>query len=169
MYKYILNQKKKLINFKEKMKSEGIIQFIKFGVVGISNTAVDWLVYYLIAGFLITASDAKPTVKAISFLVAVINSYLWNTIWTFKKEYAKSVKSASSAKSTIFIKFFVVSLVGWGVNYLVFRYFINNFTFQNIEIMARTIKTQDLYPLIFASAAAVIWNFFANKLWTYKK
>ena len=151
------------------MKSEGIIQFIKFGIVGVSNTAVDWIVYYIVAGFIITASNAKPTVKAISFLVAVINSYLWNTVWTFKKEYKQSVKGAASAKSTIFIKFIVVSLIGWGINYLVFKYFIDNFSFQNLIIMAKTIKTQDLYPLIFASAAAIVWNFFANKLWTYRK
>ena len=80
------------------MKSEGLIQFIKFGLVGISNTAVDWIVYYVVAGFIITAASAKPTVKAISFLVAVINSYIWNTIWTFKKEYKQSTKGASSTK-----------------------------------------------------------------------
>lgn len=147
----------------------GIVQFIKFGVVGVSNTAVDWIVYYLIAGFLITASSAKPTVKAISFIVAVLNSYLWNTVWTFKKEYKQSVSASNSAKSSIFIKFIIVSLIGWGVNYLVFRYVLNNFSFADITIGARVIKTEDLYPLIAASAAAVIWNFFANKLWTYKK
>ncbi len=149
---------------------EGLIQFIKFGIVGVSNTAVDWIVYYLVAGFVITSSGAKPTVKAISFLVAVTNSYLWNTIWTFKKEYKASVaKSDTSAKGKIFTKFFIVSLVGWGVNYLVFRFFINGFQYQSLSIFSRQVKTQDLYPLIFASAAAIIWNFFANKLWTYKK
>lgn len=149
------------------MKAEGLIQFIKFGLVGISNTAVDWIVYYLVTGYIITASDAKPTAKAISFLVAVINSYIWNTIWTFKKEY-KSLGNKTS-KGGIFLKFFIVSLVGWGINYLVFRYVLNSFTFQDLTIAAKTIKTQELYPLIAASAAAIVWNFFANKLWTYKK
>lgn len=153
-----------------KQKGEGIIQFIKFGLVGVTNTAVDWIVYYIVAGYIITAVSAKPTVKAISFLVAVLNSYLWNTIWTFKKEYNQSVKSSdSSAKGKIFFKFFIVSLVGWGVNYIVFRYFLNNFTFNDLEVLGKTISAQDLYPLVAASAAAVIWNFFANKLWTYKK
>jgi putative flippase GtrA len=150
-------------------QSGGLIQFIKFGLVGVSNTAVDWIVYYLVAGFMITNIDAKPTVKAISFLVAVLNSYLWNTIWTFKNEYKQTVKETGNvAKKSIFAKFFIVSLVGWGVNYLVFRFVLDGFTFQNIIVMSKTIKTDDLYPLIAASAAATLWNFFANKLWTYQ-
>jgi len=151
-------------------KGSGLIQFIKFGVVGVSNTAVDWIVYYIVAGYIITAVNAKPTVKAISFLVAVLNSYLWNTIWTFKKEYRQSVdKSGTNAKSTIFIKFIVVSLVGWGVNYFVFKLILQNFSFNDLVLLGKTISTNDLYPLIAASGAAVLWNFFANKLWTYKK
>ena len=152
-----------------KQKGEGLIQFIKFGLVGVSNTAVDWIVYYIVAGYIITAVSAKPTVKAISFLIAVLNSYLWNTIWTFKKEYNESVKASDSAKRTIFVRFFIVSLIGWGVNYLVFRYMLNNFSFSDLEVLGKSISAQDLYPLIGASAAAIIWNFFANKLWTYKK
>lgn len=152
-----------------KQKGEGLIQFIKFGLVGVSNTAVDWIVYYIVAGYIITTVSAKPTVKAISFLIAVLNSYLWNTIWTFKKEYKESVKASDSAKRTIFFRFFIVSLIGWGVNYLVFRYMLNNFNFSDLAVFGKSISTQDLYPLIGASAAAIIWNFFANKLWTYKK
>ena len=151
-------------------KTSSLIQFIKFGIVGVSNTAVDWIVYYIIAGFIITASDARPTVKAISFIVAVLNSYLWNTIWTFKKEYVESVdKDGSSAKSKIFFRFFIVSLIGWGVNYLVFRWIFQGYSFDNIEILSKSISLQDLLPLVFASAAATLWNFFANKLWTYKR
>jgi len=149
-------------------KSNGLVQFIKFALVGVSNTAVDWIVYYLVAGYLITSSDARPTVKAISFIVAVLNSYLWNTIWTFKEEYKRSAKS-SGDKGAIFFKFIVVSLIGWVINYFVFKYAFQNYQFANLVIGTKEIKTQDLYPLIFASAAATLWNFFANKLWTYKK
>lgn len=148
----------------------GIVQFIKFGIVGVSNTAVDWIVYYFVAGSIITASNAKPTVKAISFAVAVVNSYIWNTIWTFRKEYSQSTDNVgSTGKSAIFVKFVVVSLVGWGVNYFVFRYMIDSFQFQSLVLMAKEIKTQDLYPLIGASGAAILWNFFANKFWTYRR
>lgn len=138
------------------MKLGGIVQFIKFGLVGISNTAVDWIVYFLLVHFVMTQTSAEPTAKAISFVVAVINSYIWNTIWTFKKEY-KSAAKGTSSKSGIFVKFFVVSLIGWGINYFVFKY--TRFNLSQGQIIS----------LIAASGVAVIWNFFGNKLWTYKK
>jgi len=60
-------------------------------------------------------------------------------------------------KSAVFFRFVIVSLIGWGVNYLAFRLVINQ------------ISKPDIVALIFASGAAIIWNFFANKFWTYKK
>jgi putative flippase GtrA len=98
----------------------------------------------------------------------VLNSYLWNTIWTFREEYKRSAKEING-KRTIFIRFIVVSLIGWLINYLVFKFEFQNFQFADIVIGAKSIKTQELYQLILASAAAILWNFFANKLWTYKK
>jgi len=58
------------------------IQFIKFGVIGLSNTAVSYGIYslfvylglhYVIAG-------------VISFFVSVLNSFFWNNKYTFKKD-----------------------------------------------------------------------------------
>lgn len=142
----------------EKLSGSGIIQFIKFGIVGISNTAVDWVMFYVLTSYAL--GDYRSLAKAISFMVAVLNSYLWNTIWTFRREYQK-VGSDTGAKSAIFVKFFVVSLIGWGVNVLVYSWAAKSVGYQ--------IFNRDLVPLILASAAAIVWNFFANKLWTYKK
>lgn len=139
------------------MKSEGLIQFIKFGLVGVANTAVDWIVFFLITHFIVTTQSFEPTAKAIAFLVAVTNSYLWNTIWTFKKEYKQSVGKDAGQKKTIFFKFFFVSLIGWGINYFAFKY--TRFSLNQEQVIA----------LIAASGSAILWNFFANKFWTYKK
>jgi len=140
------------------MKSEGIVQFIKFGVVGVSNTAVDWIIFFLITHFIVTNKSFEPTAKAIAFLIAVLNSYLWNTIWTFKKEYKQSVgQKGSNEGGKIFIKFFVISLIGWAINYFAFKY--ARFNLNQGQIIA----------LIVASGAATLWNFFGNKLWTYRK
>lgn len=139
-----------------KQKSEGIVQFIKFGVVGVSNTAVDWIIFYILTATILI--NAEPSAKAIAFILAVANSYIWNSVWTFKKEFKKNlgtdkVKSAS----TLFVKFLVVSLVGWGINYYAFKY--TRFSLDQGKIIA----------LIVASGAATFWNFFGNKLWTYKR
>jgi putative flippase GtrA len=135
-------------------KSESLIQFIKFALVGASNTLVDWIIFYLLVSTILF--DQHSTAKAISFVVAVLNSFLWNTVWTFRNEY-KNI----DAKSIVFIKFVVISLIGWGVNLYVFNLSSMMMTFQ--------IFNRDLLPLVLASAAAIVVNFFGNKLWAYKK
>jgi len=141
------------------MKMSSLVQFVKFGLVGVSNTAVDWIVFYILINFAFPSQHSVA--KAISFTVAVLNSYLWNTVWTFKKEYQKAGKGASD-KSAIFVKFVVVSLLGWGLNVLVFSWAVKSIKFQ-------LFNKPDLLPLILASGAAVLLNFFGNKLWTFQK
>lgn len=144
-----------------KSKNGGLVQFIKFGVVGVANTGVDWVVFYiLVATFM---SESRTLAKAIAFLVAMLNSYLFNTIWTFKNEYQSATKTGNTnAKSAIFGKFAAVSLVGWCVNVFVFNQASHSISYL-------LLNKQDLLPLILASGAAILWNFFANKFWTYRK
>lgn len=136
------------------VKSEGLIQFIKFALVGVTNTVVDWIVFYLLVNSML--DNQHSLAKAISFVVAVLNSYLWNTVWTFKKEY----QTVGTKKAAIFTKFIVVSLIGWGVNVYVFNLASSQLTLQIIN--------KDLLPLVLASGSAIVVNFFGNKLWTYR-
>lgn len=144
----------------EQKQGRSLVQFIQFGLVGVSNTAVDWIVFFLLTNYVFLTKDLEPTAKAIAFVVAVTNSFVWNTLWTFRQEFKKVVGSKETAIKRgggVFFRFFVVSLIGWGINYYVFKY--ARFNLSQGQIMA----------LIAASAAATLWNFFANKLWTYKK
>ena len=140
------------------MKSEGVVQFVKFGVVGVANTVVDWIVFYILLNTIVTL---EPAAKAIAFLVAMLNSYIWNTIWTFRKEY-KSASTQKGAKTVIFSKFAIVSGLGWGLNVAVFSLVLTRVNYQ-------LFGNEELLALVAASAAATLWNFFANKFWTYKK
>ena len=142
-----------------KREGGGLMQFVKFCVVGVLNTAVDWVVYYLLISYIMFDVSEKSLAKLISFIVAVINSYIWNTVWTFRAEYKKTVSGTGNIKTggTVFMRFVLVSLVGWGINYLAFRATISQ------------ISSPDIIALVVASGAAVVWNFFVNKLWTYKK
>jgi len=85
------------------------IQFIKFLLVGVLNTGIDFGVLNLLM-FLtgITSGFYYSLFKAISFTCGVTNSYIWNKRWTFKK--------GKSLEKKEFSKFFSVSLVAFGVN-----------------------------------------------------
>ena len=58
------------------------VQFIKFGIVGLSNTAISYGVYALLTflGCFYLLSNV------IAFIVSVFNSFFWNNKFVFKKE-----------------------------------------------------------------------------------
>jgi len=141
------------------------VQFVKFALVGIVNTGVDWIVF-----FLLTLSpffgSLEWLAKTISFVVASTNSFIMNSFWTFKKEFKGGLEEAGEQKTakgtSYYVKFMLVSLVGWGLNTLIF-YVCRYKIFENLPQ-----RRSQFVSLFFASGIVVVWNFLANKLWTYK-
>ena len=72
------------MNRREKLKKGGI-RFSKFSMVGLSNAAVDIGVLNM---FLWLQPTREPGLlflyNGIALVLANANSYLWNTMWTFK-------------------------------------------------------------------------------------
>ena len=72
-------------------------RFIKFGLIGVLNTLVDFLVFYVMDRWVVREG---PTVvllgaavvtgpyisNAIAYVVANIHSFVWNKLWTFEKK-----------------------------------------------------------------------------------
>ena len=56
-------------------------QFVKFGVVGVSNTLISTLVYYL---FIWIDDDLYLAGNAVGWIVGVANSFFWNNRFVFK-------------------------------------------------------------------------------------
>jgi putative flippase GtrA len=135
-----------------------IFQAAKFALVGILNTLIDLGVL----NFLILISDINKGLgysifKGISFTVAVINSYFWNKLWTFKK-----IKTAQTGKE--FIQFLIVSLIGFGLNVGVASLVVNTIGPQfglSKEIWANV-------GAITATAFAMMWNFVGYKFVVFK-
>ncbi len=86
-----------------------LFQIVKFGVVGVLNTLVDiGILNLLIAVSGVAAGIGFTVFKGISFIVAVVNSYIWNKSWTFDSGQKANTKEALS--------FFVVSMIGFFIN-----------------------------------------------------
>lgn len=131
---------------RELIHRRGVRQFIKFGLVGLSSTVIDWGIYLgltrIFALFYLMA-------KILSFSVAVLNSYIWNRRWTFR--------SNDPAKLKQFIKFLTISIVGLVLNSLIMFLAVDKF------------RLHDIIGLVFATAIVLIWNFLANKFYTFKE
>ena len=137
----------------------GFRQLIKFAIVGISSTAVNFAVLNLM---LIVLHLTKYPAVTVAFLVSVVNGYIWNKRWTFKAAQAKAVH-------TQFTQFLLVNTVGLGLDLLIIklisvpleRYL--HFPDQHLTMVVATNLAQ-----LVATGVAVFWNFFANRFWTFK-
>ena len=60
--------------------NEGVNKFVKFGLVGVLNTLINWIIFALlnfIGVYYIVAN-------VIAYVIATANSYIWNSKWVFK-------------------------------------------------------------------------------------
>ena len=61
---------------------ENFLQFVKFGLVGVSNTVIAYVVYVLVLQLKIHYVIANM----IGFFISVINAFYWNNKFVFKSE-----------------------------------------------------------------------------------
>lgn len=86
-----------------------VAQFGRFFAVGVLNTVIDFGILNLLSRSTgIAAGILLGGVNVPGFLVAIINSYLWNKLWVFKE--------GSQNLFAAFPRFFAVTLVGLLVN-----------------------------------------------------
>lgn len=119
------------------------IQFIKFLCVGLLNTGVDFgILNLLMFSTGITSGIGYSLFKAISFMVAVTNSYFLNKRWTFKK--------GKNLEKKEFIKFITISLIAFGVNVSIASLLVNfigpignipSYLWANVSALAATVFT----------------------------
>ncbi len=74
-----------------------LVQFVKFGLVGVSNTAISYgiemLGYYVVFAKVSWPERVRiAVVTAIAFTVSVLNSYYWNNRYVFRDAERKTFR-----------------------------------------------------------------------------
>ncbi len=148
----------------ENPKTESLIQFVKFGLVGVSNTLISYgiemLFYYVIfknAVFPVIFGLSPETVKVgiisiIAFVISVTNSYLWNNRYVFKTN-SKGLKLHLLAYAKTFLCYASTGLLLSPVLKVLFTNWGLPFAIASLLVYFITI------PL----------NFIMNKFWAFKK
>ena len=136
-----------------------IYKFGKFGEVGGLNWLVDLGVFNLLIAVSGAAGGAVTVVyKAISFSVAVVNSYFWNRGWVFSDAQKQDQTKEAG-------KFLIASLLGLGFNailYSVIKFGGQAFAPGISDIMWANIAA------ICGSLSAMVFNFILYKIWVFK-
>ena len=119
-------------------------QFVKFGIVGVSNTLISLGVYYV----LVYLSVYYILAHVASFVVSVCNAYFWNSRYVFSKKGGSEVKP--------FIRTFVV----YGGTFLL----STGLLYVMVEML---FVSEWLAPLL-NLCVTVPLNFLLNKYWAFR-
>jgi putative flippase GtrA len=136
-------------------------RFYQFAVVGLMGAVIDFGIFnFLISCFGIISVWSS----VVSFSFAVVSNFLWNRMWTYPDSRSKSL-------SRQLFQFCVISVIGLGIRTPLFAFLEMLF----VNLSARFLPKFFLSPtflghnvsLAVAIVVVLLWNFAANRLWTY--
>ena len=121
-----------------------LIQFVKFGIVGVSNTLLTFAVYtVLLKGFGVWYLAAS----AIGFAVGAVNGFLLNRRWTFRGHVGDALTP---------VRWAIVQGCGLAVNEGLLFVFVHDAGIDKLLAQA------------FATVVVTISTFFVNRAWTFR-
>jgi putative flippase GtrA len=125
-------------------------QALRFIIVGLLNTVVDLVAFYLLG---LIPGMPEVAAKGLSYVLGICNSFIWNKYWTFGAR-----RSARGRRE--FAVFFAVNLPPLAVNMVVFTLlglWVGEGTF--VVRMAKAFA---------AAVVSVVWNFFGSRYLAFR-
>ena len=120
------------------------VQFVKFGIVGVSNTLITFAVYtLLLKGFGVWYLAAS----AIGFVVGAVNGFLWNRRWTFRGHVGDALTP---------VRWGIVQGCGLGLNLGL------------LYVLVHDAGLDKLLAQAFATVVVTVLTFIANRAWTFR-
>lgn len=135
--------------------ADNILQFVKFGIVGVTNTAISYVLNIAVL-FLMKPLNVSWDFMAgnvVSFLLSVLWSSYWNKRFVFTEE--REVKNIS------FLKILLKAYISYGFTGIILNNILSWFWIHVMNI------SKFIAPLI-NLIISVPLNFVINKFWTFK-
>jgi putative flippase GtrA len=158
--------------FQAVARRQGFRQFVKFCIVGLSSTLIDFGIYLLLIEVLhfqrmtgLPVELARVAAQSISFAFAVTNGFFWNNKWTFR---AGDVHGANRRYG----KFIITNLIGLSLNLVILSAvasLVSGAIIEQLRHLAHLNDPAGLIGKIAATTIVVFWNFLASKFWTFKR
>ncbi len=138
-------------------------QIIKFAIVGVLNTLVDFAVFQalnLLLGWVYVA-------QVIGYTCGIINSYVWNSNWTFREQRTRSFREIAL--------FIVVNLASLGVSLGVIWLCRDVFGITNewvaswMPVALNGFIKGDTVDKLIATCFAIVVNYVGNRLFVFNQ
>lgn len=137
------------------------VRFLKFAFVGVTGTIVDFGLMNL---FSLVFGLPLVWAQALSFSIAVVNNFLWNRYWTYPD-------SRTKAAHFQLIQFALINVVGITIRTPLISWLdpiilklLNGW--QLTLPLENNVISQNA-ALACSIGVVMLWNYFANRYWTY--
>ncbi len=157
----------------QKEKKKGwtvILQFVKFGLVGVSNTVISWCVYAL--AIRLGAHYSLATLAG--FIISVLNAFYWNNKYVFSAEEGERVWWKALLRTYI-----AYGATGLVLNEILLYFWLDMLHVENmlgplykwflskgIQFKSVDKMTEYIAP-VFNYCITIPLNFILNKFWAY--
>ncbi len=121
-----------------------LIQFVKFGIVGISNTLITFIVYTLL---LKVFGVNYLLASAIGFIAGATNGFLINRRWTFREHVGDALTP---------VRWGVVQTGGLAIDEVL------------LYLLVHDAHLDKLLAQALATVVVTVTTFFANRAWTFR-
>ena len=125
-----------------------VIQFVKFGLVGVSNTLVSWICYYII---LWIDDNLYMLGSLVGTVVSIANAFIWNDRFVFKGQ-ENDWKNRLKRLGKTYVSYGGTSLLS------VLLLWIEVQLFGVSKVIAPVVNLLITIPI----------NFLINKFWTFR-
>jgi putative flippase GtrA len=152
-----------------KEKRQELVRFAKFCVVGIIGTFIDFGLLNLLYNVL---GVHQILSNIVSVSTATVNNYTWSRFWVYPE-------TKNQAGGRNFFQFIVVSVIALGLNTSILwatdQWILGEMGLLR-SLVAPVATWIGVEHSVFSSNAAKViatgivlfWNFFANRLWTFR-
>ena len=146
-----------MIRMKKTRKNQkSLWEVVKFAVVGVLNTLVDMGVFAVLNTLL---GVNILVAQFFAYTAGIVNSYLFNSNWTFK---------GSKTKSEV-IRFVVLNLLTLLISMMSIKYFEGLIQIDALFGIPFTAKMNAFVAKICTVVFTLIINFIGSKFWVFKK
>lgn len=130
------------------MNKTGVYQFIKFGIVGASNTLIAYVIYsicvYIGIHYLLA--------NAIGFFISVLNAYYWSDRFVFKKGKGESRSAIRTLAKTY---------IAYGSTGLLLASIL-------LYLYVDKLHISEYISQLLVLVITIPLNFIINKFWSFK-
>jgi putative flippase GtrA len=162
-------------------KAKEVERFLKFAVVGVIGAVIDSGTLIILQATILPPTLQEPidwnvaVAQTIAFVAAILSNFTWNRLWTYPDSRSRSVRRQLAL-------FAFISLIGWlartiwitAAHQAVGSFMmpillpeIHWFRPGYIPTEVGISKLGTMITWLVGVVVVMVWNFVANRLWTY--